>query len=446
MMLNLFILSLGCAKNQVDTESMMGYLLPIGFSLTNSPQSADVMLINTCAFIEPAREESIQSILELVNIKSHNQKLIVAGCLTQRYASQLKKEIPEVDLWLDIASENSIAENVATWFPEQLSLINHKISVRLTPPHYAYLRVADGCDHLCSFCAIPGIRGSYNSVPQADVINAARQMAGQGVIELNLIAQDTSFYANDLDTESSLPNLLKQLCKINGINWIRLQYLFPASITDELIDLMASEAKICPYFDIPLQHIADNVLKSMKRPGKKFTLRLLDKIKKTIPGAAIRTSMIVGYPNEGDEEFKELKQFISDFKFNRLGVFQYSREEDTSAFILGDPVPESVKNERQQIIMELQQKISLEHNNNLIGKSLPVIIDSNECNNAVGRTVWDAPEVDGLVYIENSPEIKQGTIADVEITKADIYDLFGTSILPRACLGHQSTNPSIYSS
>ena len=424
----LFIISLGCAKNQVDTESMMGHLLPTGFSLTDNPELADVMLVNTCSFIEPAREESVESILELIQIKSDKQKIIVAGCLPQRYGSQLADEIPEVDLWLDIASENSIAKTVTSWFPEELTLVNHKHAVRLTPKHYAYLRVADGCDHLCSFCAIPGIRGHYKSVPQNEIINVARQMAEQEVVELNLIAQDTSSYGSDLDEKYSLSSLLKQLCDIDQIKWIRLQYLYPASITDELIKIIASENKICPYFDIPLQHISDDILCSMKRPGKKFTLNLLEKIRTAIPDAAIRTSMIVGYPNENDLEFNELTQFISDFKFNRLGAFQYSQEEDTSAFDLQDPISEETKIERQKIIMELQQQISFDNNQKLIGKVLPVIIDYVNEKNAVGRTVWDAPDVDGLVYIEKTPEMQQGTIVDVEIKNADTYDLFGTLI------------------
>ncbi len=424
----LFIISLGCAKNQVDTESMMGHLLPTGFSLTDNPELADVMLVNTCSFIEPAREESVESILELIQIKSDKQKIIVAGCLPQRYGSQLADEIPEVDLWLDIASENSIAKTVTSWFPEELTLVNHKHAVRLTPKHYAYLRVADGCDHLCSFCAIPGIRGHYKSVPQNEIINVARQMAEQEVVELNLIAQDTSSYGSDLDEKYSLSSLLKQLCDIDQIKWIRLQYLYPASITDELIKVIASEKKICPYFDIPLQHISDDILCSMKRPGKKFTLNLLEKIRTAIPDAAIRTSMIVGYPNENDLEFNELTQFISDFKFNRLGAFQYSQEEDTSAFDLQDPISEETKIERQKIIMELQQQISFDNNQKLIGKVLPVIIDYVNEKNAVGRTVWDAPDVDGLVYIEKTPEMQQGTIVDVEIKNADTYDLFGTLI------------------
>ena len=407
---------------------MMSNLLTTGFSLTDNPENANILLVNTCSFIEPARVESIDSILELVHIKSKNQKLIVAGCLPQRYGSQIESEIPEVDLWLDIDSEKSIAKTVASWFPDKMTLVNHKLAVRLTPQHYAYLRIADGCDHLCSFCAIPGIRGRYKSVPQNEIIGSAKQMAEQGVVELNLIAQDTSSYGMDFDSKDSLPSLLKQLCEIDGIKWIRLQYLYPASITDELIKIIAKEDKICPYFDIPLQHVSDKILRSMKRPGKKFTLKLMEKIRNEIPNAAIRTSMIVGYPNEGDSEFDELTQFISDFKFNRLGVFQYSREEDTSAFSLDDPIPEEKKIERQNIIMELQQQISLDYNKNLVGKILPVIIDSIDQIYSVGRTVWDAPEVDGLVYIETSTEIEQGTVVDVEITNADAYDLFGTLI------------------
>ena len=427
-MLKLFIISLGCSKNQVDTEAMMSCLLPTGFTLTDNPDDADVMLVNTCSFIEPARVESIDSILELVQIKSEKQKLIVAGCLPQRYGSQIADEIPEVDLWLDIVSEGSIADSVALWFPEKITPVNHKHAVRLTPEHFAYLRIADGCNHLCSFCAIPGIRGHYKSVPKSEIVDEARQLAEQGVVELNLIAQDTSSYGKDLAESNNLPALLKELCKIDKIKWIRLQYLYPASVTDELIKLMAEEEKICPYFDIPLQHISDNVLGSMKRPGRKFTLNLLEKIKTVIPDAAIRTSMIVGYPNENEREFDELKQFVSEFKFNRLGVFQYSREEGTSAFDLKDPIPEKVKNERQKIIMELQQEISLNHNNLLIGKTLPVIIDGFDDGFAIGRTVWDALEVDGLVYVEPSSEIVQGKIINVKIVKADTYDLFGTLI------------------
>jgi len=243
-----------------------------------------------------------------------------------------------------------------------------------------------------------------------------------------MLKRDTSSYGRDLDSKTSLVTLLEQLCEIDKIKWIRLQYLYPASITDELLNIIANEEKICPYFDIPLQHISDTVLKSMKRPGKEFTLKLLEKIRTLIPNAAIRTSMIAGYPNESDSEFNELTRFISDFKFNRLGVFQYSREEDTSAFDLGDPVSEEIKEERHDIIMEIQQGISLGHNEKMIGEIIPVIIDSYNGEIAVGRTAWDAPEVDGVVYVEPSPEIEVGNIMQVEITAAEPYDVFGTII------------------
>ena len=421
-MLNLFVISLGCSKNQVDTENMLGKLLPAGFVLIDNPNSADLLLVNTCAFIEPAREEAIDTILELVNIKSENQKLVVTGCLPQRYRSELEKEIPEVDLWLDISSEQNIIENIFPWFNNNLNSHFKHTDVRLTPEHYAYLRVADGCNHLCSFCAIPAIRGAYKSLPPDEILLYAEKLAEQNVKEINLIAQDTSSYGKDINT--NLVQLLNSLCKIKNIKWIRLQYLYPATVNDELINLIAAEEKICSYFDIPLQHISDKILESMKRPNKKFTVNLLNKIKSKIPDAIIRTSMIVGYPNETDDEFNELFDFISEFKFNRLGVFKYSREQGTAAFDLGDPVPPDVKQKRFDLIMQQQQQISRSINNNFIGKSIDVIIDSINKNIAIARTMFDAPEVDGNVFIENAPALTPGDIVKTQICRADEYDLY----------------------
>jgi len=289
-MLNLFVISLGCAKNQIDTENMLGNLLPAGFSLVDNPNLADLLLVNTCAFIEPAREEAVNSILELINLKNDKQKLVVAGCLPQRYKEELKNEIPEVDLWLDIFSEQKIIEKITPWFGSKISQNFIKTVARLTPPHYAYLRVADGCNHKCSFCAIPSIRGKYKSVSPNLIIDNAKKMAEQNVKEINLIAQDTSSYGKDIN--ASLVELLNSLTEINGIEWIRLQYLYPASVTDELTDFIASQPKICPYFDMPIQHISDKILKSMKRPGKKFSLNILNKIKSKIPDAAISLAIL----------------------------------------------------------------------------------------------------------------------------------------------------------
>ena len=422
-MLNLFVISLGCAKNQIDTENMLGNLLPAGFSLVDNPNLADLLLVNTCAFIEPAREEAVNSILELINLKNDKQKLVVAGCLPQRYKEELKNEIPEVDLWLDIFSEQKIIEKITPWFGSKISQNFIKTVARLTPPHYAYLRVADGCNHKCSFCAIPSIRGKYKSVSPNLIIDNAKKMAEQNVKEINLIAQDTSSYGKDIN--ASLVELLNSLTEINGIEWIRLQYLYPASVTDELTDFIASQPKICPYFDMPIQHISDKILKSMKRPGKKFSLNILNKIKSKIPDAAIRTSVIVGYPDESEKDFNELIDFLSEFKFNRLGVFQYSHEKGTPAFELEDTVPQKIKQSRFDLIMRKQQEISLELNNRFIGKKLNVIIDSINDGNAIARTMFDAPEVDGNVFLENVPELLPGTIVNVEITDADIYDLYG---------------------
>ena len=422
-MLNLFVISLGCAKNQIDTENMLGNLLPAGFSLVDNPNLADLLLVNTCAFIEPAREEAVNSILELINLKNDKQKLVVAGCLPQRYKEELKNEIPEVDLWLDIFSEQKIIEKITPWFGSKISQNFIKTVARLTPPHYAYLRVADGCNHKCSFCAIPSIRGKYKSVSPNLIIDNAKKMAEQNVKEINLIAQDTSSYGKDIN--ANLVELLNSLTEINGIEWIRLQYLYPASVTDELTDFIASQPKICPYFDMPIQHISDKILKSMKRPGKKFSLDILNKIKSKIPDAAIRTSVIVGYPDESEKDFNELIDFLSEFKFNRLGVFQYSHEEGTPAFELEDTVPQKIKQSRFDLIMRKQQEISLELNNRFIGKKLNVIIDSINDGNAIARTMFDAPEVDGNVFLENVPELLPGTIVNVEITDADIYDLYG---------------------
>jgi len=424
-MLSIFVSSLGCAKNQVDTEEMLGLILPRGCSLCTEPEEADALIVNTCGFIDSAKEESIQTILELATLKSDRQKLIVCGCLSQRYRDQLRIDIPEVDEWLAINEKAKIPELINLWFPGSISLEEKTVKrILVNPPHYAYLRIADGCDHLCSFCAIPGIRGSFSSLAFKDVVSETQRLAEEGVKEIDVIAQDTSSYGKEI--KSSLPELLKKLVKVDEIDWIRLQYLYPASVTDELLNIIAGEEKICKYIDMPIQHISEKILKSMKRPGRKFTLNLLSKIKEKIPDAGFRTAVIVGYPGESQTEFNELYDFIADFKFNHLGAFEYSREEGTSAFSLGDPVSEIEKEIRINKIMKLQQKISLNRNKEFVGKTVKVIIDEiNEAGEAIGRRNIDAPEVDNIVHIQNAGERFPGDIISVIINKAEPYDLHG---------------------
>ncbi len=423
-MLSIFVSSLGCAKNQVDTEEMLGLILPRGCSLCAEPEDANLFMVNTCGFIDSAKEESIQTILELATRKSAQQKFVVCGCLSQRYRDQLKTEIPEVDEWLAINEKSKISELIDSWFPDCLSSEKSTKRILINPPHYAYLRVADGCDHLCSFCAIPGIRGKFASLKINDIVAQTQELIEKGVKEINVIAQDTSFYGNDIN--KSLPELLKNLVKVDGIDWIRLQYLYPASITDELINIIASEEKIVKYIDMPIQHISQKILKSMKRPGEKFSRNLLSKIKNKIPDVGFRTAVIVGYPGETQKEFEELFNFIAEFKFNHLGVFEYSQEEGTSAFPLGDPISAEEKELRKDKIMKLQQKISLNCNKEFIGKTVPILIDEiTETGETVGRRQIDAPGVDNIVHISNADNHKPGDIISIKITKAEPYDLYG---------------------
>ncbi len=427
-MLSIFVSSLGCAKNQVDTEEMLGLILPRGCSLCSEPEEADLFIVNTCGFIDSAKEESIQAILELANLKSNHQKLVVCGCLSQRYRKQLKTEIPEVDEWLAINEKSRISDLINLWFPGCLSSKEKKANrILITPPHYAYLRIADGCNHLCSFCAIPGIRGNFSSLKINDIITETQRLSDDGVKEINVIAQDTSSYGKDI--KKSLPELLRKLVKIDRIDWIRLQYLYPASVTDELINIIAGEEKLLKYIDMPIQHISQKILKSMKRPGEKFSRNLLSKIKNKIPDVGFRTAVIVGYPEETQTEFEELYEFIAEFKFNHLGVFEYSREEGTSAFPLGNPVPVKEKEFRKDKIMKLQQKISFSKNKEFIGKTVPVLIDKiNEAGVTIGRRQIDAPEVDNIVHVSKVANQKPGDIVPIKITKAEPYDLYGEII------------------
>ena len=422
--MKIYVVSLGCAKNQVDTERMLGSLLQEGNEICATPEEADLMLVNTCAFIAEARDEASAVIIELVSQKRADQKLVVTGCFVNYFGeSVLKGRQMEVDAWLPVANEAAISQVVNKLFrTKQPADIPYGPRIRITPPHYGFLRIADGCDHKCAFCSIPRLRGPMAEEPIEALVEEAKAMAEEGVVELNVIAQDTSAY-------KKLPVLLKKLCAIDDLYWIRLQYLYPATISDELIDVIAGEEKICKYIDLPLQHVNEDVLKAMRRPTHAFTEKLLDKILNKIPDVTLRTTFITGFPGETKEAFEELEAFVRKGLFHHLGVFAYSLEEATPAFPLGDPIPQEVKEGRADILMRAQKEISLKKNRSYIGKTIPVIIDRKEKERGFGRRTVDAPDVDNEVTIRNAKKIPVGSIIPVKITGAASYDVTGTAVL-----------------
>lgn len=421
--MRIYVVSLGCAKNQVDTERMLGALLMEGSEICGEPEEADLLLVNTCAFIQEARDEASAVIIELVSQKRKDQKLIVTGCLVNYYGSSVLKERQmEVDAWLPVADEAAITATVRKLFKTEFPDIPYGPRVRITPPHYGFLRIADGCDHKCAFCSIPRLRGPMAEEPLEKLVSEAREMAAEGVVELNVIAQDTSAY-------KKLPELLRRLCEIDDLYWIRLQYLYPATISDELIDVIAGEDKICKYIDLPLQHVNEDVLKAMRRPTHAFTEKLLDKIITKIPDVTLRTTFITGFPGETKEAFEELEAFVRKGLFHHLGVFAYSQEELTPAFPLGDDIPQEVKEGRADILMRVQKEISLKKNRAYIGKTIPVIIDRKEKDRGFGRRMADAPDVDNEVTVRNAKKIPVGSIIPVKITGAASYDVTGTAVL-----------------
>ena len=418
------IVTLGCSKNTVDSERLIGQLKLNNFGVTNNPEQADSVVINTCGFIEDAKEESINTILNAVELKKLGKikKIIVAGCLSERYMEELKKEIPEVDVYFGTEDYEGIVKEFGGELKYEL-LGERELS---TPKHYAYLKISEGCDNPCSFCAIPLMRGLHHSYPMERLINETTSLAKKGVKELVVIGQDTTDYGNDIYGKRTTAELLNKISGVEGIEWIRLLYAYPSHFPEELIREIAENPKICKYLDMPLQHISDNVLKSMRRGiTSRRTKELFYKIKEMVPGITMRTTFIVGYPAEGDKEFQELCDFVKDIQFDRLGVFTYSVEENTPSFILGDPVPLEVKEERKAALMEIQKDIS--HNKNLsyVGKKIKVIIDDKEGEYFVARSEKDAPEVDGEVLIsagENT--LKKGEFYQVEIYDCNEYDLF----------------------
>lgn len=421
------VVTLGCAKNLVDSEFLLGKLKTAGFKVvynTDHPE-AEVVIINTCGFIGDAKEESVDTILQFLKAKKAGKyhKVYVMGCLSQRYRGELTVELPEVDGFFGVNEQHEILQTLKPDYKKEL----YGERLLTTPKHYAYLKISEGCGRQCSFCAIPSIRGKQNTVPVEELIDETCRLADLGVKELNVIAQDTTQYGLDLYHAKKLPQLLENLSAVKGIEWLRLHYAYPRGFPLKVLKIMKERPNICRYLDIPLQHIDENILRSMKRGiSRGDTLALLEKMRSSVPGLELRTTLIVGYPGEGEKEFSALYDFVKEQRFNRLGVFTYSPEEGTSAFKLGDPVPEKVKQERLEAIMELQMEISDEHNHAKIGQTLKVLIDRKEGSKYIGRTEFDSPEVDNEVIISSIKKaIRVGEFYPVTITGAMEYDLLG---------------------
>lgn len=437
--MKLLFISLGCDKNLTDTEVMLGLLASRGYEMTDDECEADIIVINTCCFIHDAKEESIQNILEMAEYKKEGRlkALIVTGCLAQRYRQEILDEIPEVDAVLGTTAYDQILDAVDEALKGQNSVrmedlqrlpkVEAKRQVT-TGGHFAYMKIAEGCDKHCTYCIIPKIRGRFRSRPMEELIREAEELAEQGVKELILVAQETTLYGKDLYGEKSLPVLLRKLCKISGLRWIRVLYCYPEEITDELIRVMKEEPKICHYLDLPIQHANDDILKRMgRKTSKQELIDIVGKLRKEIPDICLRTTLITGFPGETQEQYEELYRFVSEMEFDRLGVFTYSPEEDTPAALMPDQIEESVKEERQAELMELQQEIAFEAAENMVGKEVLVMIEGKVAdeNVYVGRTYKDAPNIDGLIFVETGVELVSGDFAKVRVTGALEYDLIG---------------------
>lgn len=416
------LISLGCSKNLVDSEKILGQFSERHFQIVHDDRKlADIVIINTCGFINDAKQESIDTILWYAEARKKGdiQKLFVTGCLSQRYREELATEIPEVDAWFGVNEPQYLYSHL-----RQVYDPSSYARLLTTPSHYAYLKISEGCDRSCSFCAIPMIRGRYHSVPLPALVEEADMLAGQGVKELILIAQDLSYYGRDINGKSLLLPLLEALLQNKQFEWIRLHYLYPSGFPDGLIPLMASEPRICNYLDMPLQHINDTILSSMRRGhNRKDTVDLINRLREQIPGLAIRTTMMVGYPGETKEVFRELKSFIQEMRFERLGVFTYSPEEGTRSYGLEDTVTETEKQKRAAEIMSVQQSISADNNHQRIGKTMRVIVDREEGDHLSGRTEYDSPEVDNEVIMSKSAGVGVGDIVQAKITSAAEFDL-----------------------
>ena len=417
------VITLGCSKNTVDSERLLRQLQANNLDLRENPSEADTVIINTCGFIEAAKEESINNILSAVANKNSGltKRIFVAGCLSHRYKDELKKEIPEVDLYFGTEDYERIVNELGGELKKNL-LGERLVS---TPSHTAYLKISEGCDHPCSFCAIPIMRGFHRSKSVEELVEETKYLASNNVKELVLIAQDTTDYGKDLYFKKNISQLVNKLSKVNGIEWIRLMYAYPSRFPDSLIDEIISNEKVCKYIDIPLQHISDKILKSMRRGiSGNQTRKLITKLRERIPDLVLRTTFIVGYPGETDKEFQELCDFVEEFIFEKMGTFTYSREENTESYSLGDPVPISIKNERQNRLMEIQREISAEKNRELVGKELKVLVEALEGDFYVGRTYRDAPEVDGEMLISaDNGRISLGNFYNASVYDSNEYDL-----------------------
>lgn len=441
--MNIFFISLGCDKNLVDSEVMLGLVREHGLTITNDETQADLIVINTCCFIGDAKEESINTILEMAELKKTGvlKGLIVTGCLAQRYQDDILNEIPEVDALVGSTSYDSINEVIdrvmkgekTSEFKDIDYLTNVKTHrVNTTGGYYSYLKIAEGCDKHCTYCIIPKIRGNYRSVPMEQLLEEARFLVEGGVKELIIIAQETTVYGVDLYGEKTLPKLLKNLCAIPGLDWVRVQYCYPEEITDELIEVIKSEPKICHYLDIPIQHASDDILKRMGRRTNHQELRtLIGKLRREIPDIALRTSLITGFPGETQEDHEVLKNFVSEMRFERLGVFTYSKEENTAAAKMPDQILKKVKLARQKDLMEIQQRIAFENAKSMIGRRLKVMIEGKLVEEGIfiGRTYMDAPNIDGYIFVHTKDELMSGEFVDVLVTEAKEYDLIGTAEL-----------------
>ena len=440
--MKILFISLGCDKNLVDTEVMLGLLASRGYEMTDDENEADIIVINTCCFIHDAKEESIQNILEMAEYRKTGKvkALIVAGCLAERYRQEIMDEIPEVDEVLGTTAYDRILDAVDEALAGRHSVMLSDIDALPLPDtrrlvttggHFAYLKIAEGCDKHCTYCIIPKIRGNYRSVPMERLIKEAEYLSEQGVKELILVAQETTLYGKDLYGEKSLHRLIRELCRIRGIRWIRILYCYPEEITDELIQVMKEEPKVCHYLDLPIQHASDTILKRMgRRTSKQELIDIVGKLRKEIPDICLRTTLITGFPGETQEQHEELAEFVDEMEFDRLGVFTYSPEEGTPAAAMPDQIDEEIKEERQAELMELQQEIAFDNAENMIGREMLVMIEGKVAdeNAFVGRTYRDAPNVDGLIFINTDEELISGDFAKVKVTGALDYDLIGELI------------------
>ncbi len=441
--MKILFISLGCDKNLVDSEVMLGLLSSRGYQMTDAENEADIIVVNTCCFINDAKEESIQNILEMSEYrKAGNCKaLVVTGCLAERYRQEIIDEIPEVDAILGTTSYDQILDAIDEALAghayvqmkdvHSLPVVETKRMVT-TGGHYAYLKIAEGCDKHCTYCIIPKIRGNFRSVPMERILSEAKDLVEQGVKELILVAQETTVYGTDIYGKKSLPELLRKLCEISGLYWVRILYCYPEEITEELIQVIKEEEKVCNYLDLPIQHASDDILKRMGRRTSQAQLKeIIGKLRQEIPDIALRTSLITGFPGETQEQHEELMEFVDEMEFDRLGVFTYSPEENTPAASMDHQVEEEVKENRQAEIMELQQEIVMDINDEMIGRELLVMVEGKVAdeNVFVGRTYRDAPNVDGFIFINADQELVSGDFVRVKVTGAQDYDLIGEMIV-----------------